>query len=659
MSNTENSLQETINLIKEKRYTLNYLSDIPEHLQDDSEVIKAIIEHGSLDYDLLPVSAKNNKEVLFCIIEDNGYYFRNFPDWAKDDKDIVQIAVLKHSNTFEYVSERLRKDRDIIMIVLNNNPSYDTIKLIADDDIKNDLEILKLAVKGHSQAFEYIPENWRTHPELIKIVLENKLSSSSFKCLSDEYKDDKYIALKVMNDDAGCFQYLSERLRDDDELAMMAIKSRGIYLQYASDRLRSDKNIILKAIEEGGDIYSVLNAIPDVLKHDLDLAISIAESDSRNIQYLPKELINTKEVIDACMKDSKYFSGECYEYFDSIYKNDREITLRMSKGSSFPLKAAPEVHRNDREIVKNAIESSYTNFSDIGSALLDDIEFIKELYSMNKHVISYMDDSMKSKLFTTIIESEDHNGITIQYHVILNNGSVENSQRSIEKCIVEKDGNTIFQIDRFPVLVYEEDGPVGSYLSVRYSNNIVSAGNFLFFVKVNSGKQTFEKNMRDNGGWGPAPHTTKEFLFHEVYLIPETYTNFHYDDIQSLPRLYYGLEKTLPKGLMIFPNEDSFSQALTVISQEKVYGTQYFEKYEEGKLRAIGTSVHEVYGATFVHLNDYGWRLLIPNQQGALAALEVLKNSTMKDDIAWIQSKGKEITKGHKDLIKSYYGETI
>jgi|LauGreDrversion4_2_1035121.scaffolds.fasta_scaffold115430_3 hypothetical protein len=261
-----------------------------------------------------------------------------------------------------------------------------------------------------------------------------------------------------------------------------------------------------------------------------------------------------------------------------------------------------------------------------------------------------------SKTESTIIESEDHNGITIQYQVILNNGSVENSQRPIEKCIVKKDDNTIFQMDHFPVLVYEDDGPVGSYLSVRCVNNIVSAGNFLFFVKVNSGKQTFEKNMRDNGGWGPAPQTTNEFLFHEVYLIPETYASLQYDDFQSLPRLYYGLEKTLPKGIMIFPNEDAYRQALTVLSQEKVHGTQYFERVEEGKLKANATSVHEIYGATFVHVNDYGWRLLIPNPQGSLAALEVLKNSTMKDDIAWIESQGKELTEKHKDLIKSYFG---
>jgi hypothetical protein len=660
MLQTVKTLHEIIDIIKEKGYALNFLIDIPESYQDNIEVIKAIIENGGLDYESLPISAKENKEILKLIIEDNGYYFKKFPEWAKDDEDIVLIAVSNHSNTFEHVSERLRKNRDIVLTALTKEPTFDTIKYVADQELQNDLDILKLAVKGHSQAFEYIPDQWKSNPELIDIILNLKISSSSFKHLPVEYRDNKDIAIKAINDDGGCFEYLTDRLRDDEELAIMAVKVRGRYLEYASDRIKSDKNIVTIAIEEGSDIYSVIETIPEELKNDIELAVIIASVDSRYIQYLSEEVRNNQQVIEACMKERKYFSGECYQYFDSIYKNQRDITVRMSKGSNFPLDETPDEFRNDKEIVLNAVKNNADNFDSIGSILLCDMDFLKELYNHNEGILSYMDEATKEVLFTTTAQSESHNGIIVTYNVVLDNGSVQNQQRTVQKGLVSKNGETILTMDTFPVIVYEEDGPVGSYLSDRYVNNLVALGDFLFFVKTNSGRETFTKNMRENTGWGPAPQTSKDFLNHEVYLIPESSKNLHYEDIDSLPRIYFGLEKHIPKGITIFPTEDSYREALTVLNQEKVHGTPSFEKLDDNSLKVlINNNLHELFGAAFVYVDDLGWRLLIPNADGALKSLEVLKNTNVNDDIEWVKSHNKELTTQQKQLLNSYFDVII
>lgn len=86
-------------------------------------------------------------------------------------KDIVLAAISESYDAFKHTSERLRGEREVVIAAFTAQSSYDTIKYVASEELQNDIEILKLAVKGHNQAFGYIPENWRTNKELIELVL--------------------------------------------------------------------------------------------------------------------------------------------------------------------------------------------------------------------------------------------------------------------------------------------------------------------------------------------------------------------------------------------------------------------------------------------------------------------------------------------------------
>ena len=217
MENKKLTIQDVLSTIKEKRYQLDFTVDIPDEMKSNPEVIFCILEHGNVKFDKLPDAAKNDRQILKLIALKNSYEFENFPDWAKDDEEIATIAVEKSYNSFENASLRLRSDRALVIKALTSQCSYDTINHVGTEELKNDIEILKLAVRGHEQAFGYIPEKWRSNKELIDIVLSGKVNSSSFKHFPAEYKDNREIAIKFLNDDAGCFQYLSDRLRDDKQ----------------------------------------------------------------------------------------------------------------------------------------------------------------------------------------------------------------------------------------------------------------------------------------------------------------------------------------------------------------------------------------------------------------------------------------------------------
>ena len=663
METNKKTLEEVLDLIKEKRYQLNYDVDVPEEFQANREVILSIMEHSSLDFEKLPDTVKNDKHLLLLIAKEKSYEFKNFPDWAKDDKDIVLAAIYESYDAFKHASERLRSEREVVIAAFTAQSSFDSIQHVASEELKNDIEILKLAVKGHEQAFSYIPEKWRANKELIQIVLAGKVSSSSFEHFPLEYRDNEEIAKKVINDDAGCFQYLSERLRDNRELALSAVKNRGIYLEYASPRLRDDKEFVKIALKN--DTWSTLRSVSERLKNDIEIVVACVSEDNRTLSDFPEEFKDDERVIEACLKERRnsnpfnskiYIQGSAYQYFSNRFKENRKIALKLSQGTGFNLSACPEIFKNDKEIVKNAVKESANNFEHIGSELIKDFGYLKELFNLNDGILSYMDEDLKAQLFTTKVQSVAHRSNKIIYEMVIDDGSVQNDERPVKCGCVKQEDVEIVRCDNFPVLTYEDDGPVGSYLSVRYLNNLASIGDFIFFIKENTGEETWT-NRLSKGNYGPEPQTNDDFLKHEVYLIPESIKTIEFNKLEQLPRLYFGRPNNLPKGFRLFPTEESYREALTVLKQEKIYGEPKYKKINDNTLEAIPSIVDEIYGAARVYVDGFGWRFLIPHKEGALKALEILKDTSDKDDLDWIKSQVGNLSEYQKNLLKEHFGD--
>jgi hypothetical protein len=652
MENKTKTLAEVLDLIKEKRYQLNFDLDVPDEYKGNTEVIRCILENGNLDFEELPDTAKNDKQLLTLIAKEKSYEFENFPVWAKDDKDIVLAAISESCDAFKHTSERLRGEREVVIAAFTAQSSYDTIKYVASEELQNDIEILKLAVKGHNDAFGHIPENWRTNKELIELVLAGEVSSSSFEHFPIEYRDNEEIAKKVVGDDAGCFRYLSERLRNNKELAIIAVSGAWYALGEMPDAMLDDKDVVLSAVqnqEVGGHIMN----ISDRLKSDIDIVIAAVSKDNRALEYFPDEFKDNEKVIESCLNGH----GSAYKYFSERFRNDRKIALEMSAKWNFDLGAAPEIFKNDREILKNAIKGDANNFKYVGSELLKDFAFLKELFMLNEGVLSHMDDNLKTQLFTTQVQSVEYRGKKIIYEMVIDAGY---AQRSVKSSSVRQGEIELVRCDNFPVLTYEADGPLGSYLRVRYLNNILLVGDFTFFIKENSGEETWENSLSRRNHWhgsGPELQTNDDFLKHEVYLIPQSAKTIDYENLSKFPRLYFGRPKNLPKGIQLIPTEESYREALTILKQENTYGEPKYKKINDNTLEAIPGNTDEVFGAARVYVDGFGWRFLIPHKDGALKALDVLKSTTDKDDIDWIKSQSGDLNEYQINLLKEHFGD--
>ena len=500
----------------------------------------------------------------------------------------------------------------------------------------------------------------KTLTEVLDLIKENEIRF--YNDVPDKFKGNMDVINCILKNGILIFKEMPDIIKNDKEFLMMIAKEKSYEFENFPDWARDDKDIALTAV---GGSPSAPKSVSERLKNDIDIVLASVAKYGSNLEYFSDEFKDNDRVLEECMKErynplgGSSNDGSAYEYFSDRLKTKRQVALQMSLGSGFNLGAAPENFRNDREIVKNAIESNASNFEHLGSELLADLDFLKELYYEDEEIISYMSEDLKYQLFTTQIKSVEHWDKKIIYEMLIHDGYVENKERPVKSSSVQQGKNELLRCDNFPVLTYENDGPVGSYLSVRYLNNIVLVGVFTFFVKKNTGNQTSTNFLTRSSDWmvGPEAQLSDDFLKHEVYLIPETTKNIDYSNLCEFPRLYFGRPNNLPRGIQLFYTYESYSEALTVLNQENTYGEPKFKKINDNTLEAINGNSDEVFGAARVYIDGFGWRFLIPHKEGALKALDVLKSTTHNDDLNWIQLQNGILSEYQKKLLKKHFGD--
>jgi len=492
----------------------------------------------------------------------------------------------------------------------------------------------------------------KTLQEVLTLIKDKGYQLSFNLDIPLEFKSNLEVIASVIENSRLNFDQLPDSAKNNREIIKLIAEKSGDVLSELPESFLDDKEIVLKALANDGWRY--LDRISDRLKNDIDVVIAAVSSDNRALNNFSDKFKDDERVIQACLKGN----GSAYSYFSKRFKNDREIALKLSDKWDFKLSDAPETFRNDREIVKNAIKTDAGNYKYLGQTLNTDIDFIKELYQLNDSILYHMNDQMKAQLFTSKIESEEHYGKKIVFEMILDDGYVVNEMREVKKGKVIKDKEEIIVMNNFPVITYEEDGPVGSYLSVRYINNFMLCGDFIFFIKMNSGDETYTNSLARGGQfekYGPTPKNNDDFLKHEVYLIPEGVKNMSYSNLSHFPRIYYGREPNYPNSIKLFSSEESYKEALTVLKQEKSYGEPRFIKTTENTLQSISIPVDEIFGAARIYVDGFGWRFLIPNPEGALKALEVLKSTSGEDDLKWIKSQNGKLSAHQESLISFHF----
>tara|TARA_B100000886_G_C20423728_1_gene492868 strand:+ start:291 stop:2339 length:2049 start_codon:yes stop_codon:yes gene_type:complete len=660
---------EVLEIIKEKGYQLKFDIDVPIEFRSDIHIIRAILKYGSVDFDKLPDSAKHDKDILKLILSESSWSFRDFHDLAKDDEEIATIAVKLDGDNFRYISKRLKSDRELAKLALNH--SGHNLEHIKSNELLFDKELIKLALSTHDQAYMYMPKDLRNDKELVAQVIAKKIDSLVFEMFPDEYRNNRDVILKAVNDDGYSYKYLSETFRDDKEILLLAISTSPSILEYASERLRNDIDVA-KALFVNDNIYTAFCDLGENVKNNPEIVVQAIARDGRCLNEINSKFKDDEELIrnaldveipsQSIFNDNNKKSASCFQYISNRLKSNKEIALTASKLPNFSLEGSPEIITSDKEIIKNAVTIEYRNIQHISSNLLKDKEFLMEMYKINDSITYYLDENAKELLFSSEIVTSEHYGNKLLMSIVIADSYIKDQKRKAKFVELHTNNRKALKISDFAITEFEEDGPVGSYLSVRFVNNIVLAGEFIFYVKKNSGEETFVSHTNTKTNFGIEAQINDDFLKHKVYLInnESDILDINYKDLEkACQMLYFGKKNNLPSGICLFDDDSKYKEAQTILNQEKVYGNTVFERIGNNRLKLINSEVEEVNGAVRVFVDNYGWRWLIPNNKGSFKALEILKNTNDRDDWNWIRKNLKNLTKVQKELIIRHFESSL
>ena len=152
------------------------------------------------------------------------------------------------------------------------------------------------------------------------VVVQNDGLALEFA--SDELKNDKEIVLLAISQYGEALYYASDELRNDKEIVMAAIKQDGEVLEYASNELRKDKEFILQvvAISTYACKYSLLEGYKNfnevVEKEGEEFLFSCwnnKEAKTRLQVANHPNFLPTEEQIEVGLKDQRVGVKEVYQ----------------------------------------------------------------------------------------------------------------------------------------------------------------------------------------------------------------------------------------------------------------------------------------------------------------------------------------------------------
>lgn len=203
-----------------------------------------------------------------------------------DKKELIKA--LKDNPTFNIISQAssaLRNDKEIILLAVSTNEK--ALKY-ASKNLQDDKEIVKEAIKKGYNAFEYASKTLKEDKDFILELIEINPWVLHWT-INTPINDDKEVIIKALKYDKPTGNILhnaNESLKNDKELIMIAVKKNGVNICFASEDLKNDKEVALTALKNNDLVDLVIKFLGNQLKEE------IGENDP--ISYLEKALFYDK-----------------------------------------------------------------------------------------------------------------------------------------------------------------------------------------------------------------------------------------------------------------------------------------------------------------------------------------------------------------------------
>ncbi|MCR4279802.1 MAG: DUF4116 domain-containing protein [Candidatus Komeilibacteria bacterium] len=231
-----------LDLLKEKEIEVEYLENdffSDEELDDDEKMRKFVMKSPSCIYLTSEDSSlRDDKELILSFFKDPSQEMISGPqilqylsDRLKDDKDVVKLAVQVKGESLEYASERL----------------------------KNDKEIVTIAVSDYGWNLQYASEHLRDNEEILYVALKAKMGEHALEYSSPRIRAKKSLVLEVVCKFNVGHIYASDWFSAE-------LKTSEVFSECLSHITRDERKVMNMILPEWKNIPYVKKAITEACK---------------------------------------------------------------------------------------------------------------------------------------------------------------------------------------------------------------------------------------------------------------------------------------------------------------------------------------------------------------------------------------------------------
>ena len=237
----------------------NDLSWVSERLRDDEDVANAAVSVWIENYEYLSDRLKLNELLASQFIQKNPYCFDKIHDSFKSNRAFILNAIANNSKVIDYIAPIFQKDQEIVLLAAQSYPGAYAyyLSLAPPDFFKNKSNVIEIVSK-YPMAIQQLSEDLKNDKEIVRAAIRKNAAAAKY---SPALQTDREFALEMIAINGEVIHYL-EQFSKDEKFALECVKRNGLHLQFFQDSIRNNKHIVLEAYNQNGEaIFFASNAL--------------------------------------------------------------------------------------------------------------------------------------------------------------------------------------------------------------------------------------------------------------------------------------------------------------------------------------------------------------------------------------------------------------
>lgn len=299
---------------------LSYASD---RLKDDEEVVREAMRYSKIAYKFASERIRSLRHVAEAAVRDDGYNLEHVPWPLSHHKYMVMHAVQQTGTCLRLACKVLKNDKDVVLAAVKRDGGALTY---ASDELKNDKDVVIAAVKQDGMALCHASNEMQDDKDVVLEAI-GCYCTDALLFASARLKNDADVVNLALKHHGPSIRYASLAMRNNKQMVLKAVKESALAYQHASFECREDPEVA--AIALSNCPLMVYHAPPSVWENR-ELMRGVIKSRPAMIQCAPNDLYGKDFVLSLGNT-----IGKVYKYLTPQLKGDRDIILAAVRDPTF------------------------------------------------------------------------------------------------------------------------------------------------------------------------------------------------------------------------------------------------------------------------------------------------------------------------------------